>query len=202
MHINVRAFGPFETNGYWIEGEKIILVDAPPDSFQALYPLLKDRPPSYLLMTHSHWDHTADVSKFKKAFPEMKIVIGKEDAGNLEEPGSDGLPCWIAIDVAHADIFPEEGEEIEGFRMIKTPGHTPGGLSFYCPKEKILFSGDTLFKGTIGNLSFPTSRPSLMWQSLKKLATLPKETIVYPGHGEPTTIGNEPWLEDSEKYFG
>jgi glyoxylase-like metal-dependent hydrolase (beta-lactamase superfamily II) len=72
----------------------------------------------------------------------------------------------------------------------------------YCQEEHILFSGDTLFKGSIGNLSFPTCRPDLMWDSLAKLAKLPSETIVYPGHGPSTTIGEENWLPYAKKYFG
>jgi glyoxylase-like metal-dependent hydrolase (beta-lactamase superfamily II) len=65
-----------------------------------------------------------------------------------------------------------------------------------------LFSGDTLFKGTIGNLSFSTARPALMWPSLAKLAALPPDTKVYPGHGDDTIIKNESWLNRAEEIFG
>jgi glyoxylase-like metal-dependent hydrolase (beta-lactamase superfamily II) len=85
--------------------------------------------------------------------------------------------------------------------VIHTPGHTPGGVCFYLKEQKILFSGDTLFQGTIGNLSFPTARPARMWDSLKRLAALPKETRVYPGHGDPTTIGKEQWIANAEDRF-
>jgi len=88
------------------------------------------------------------------------------------------------------------------FEVIETPGHTPGGVCFYNGNQHLLFSGDTLFKGTIGNLSFPTSRPHLMWTSLSKLAKLPAETRVFPGHGLETTIGQEKWLERAEELFG
>ncbi|MFN4173726.1 MAG: MBL fold metallo-hydrolase, partial [Parachlamydiaceae bacterium] len=86
--------------------------------------------------------------------------------------------------------------------VIDLPGHTPGGVGFYDPKRGLLFSGDTLFQNTIGNLSFPTARPELMWKSLKKLAKLPPETIVMPGHGPSTTIAKERWLDKAEDYFG
>ena len=86
--------------------------------------------------------------------------------------------------------------------MIHTPGHSGGSVCYYDPKAQLLFSGDTLFHGTIGNLSFPTSNADRMWPSLAKLAHLPKEVKVYPGHGEATTIGKEPWLPKAKDYFG
>ncbi len=99
----------------------------------------------------------------------------------------------------------EEGDRISigeiAFTVISTPGHSPGCVCFYCEKEHILFSGDTLFKGTIGNLTFPTSVPDEMWPSLDKLAALPPETKVYPGHGPSTTIGDESWLPRARKLF-
>jgi len=99
----------------------------------------------------------------------------------------------------------QEGEIIEVGKLqlivIASPGHTPGGVCFYLDKEKILFSGDTLFKGSIGNLSFPTADPQAMWHSLKKLEKLPSETVVYPGHGPSTTIGDEDWLPKAQELF-
>jgi glyoxylase-like metal-dependent hydrolase (beta-lactamase superfamily II) len=67
---------------------------------------------------------------------------------------------------------------------------------------KVLFSGDTLFRGTMGSLSLPTSQSELMWKSLEKLSQLPLETVVYPGHASRTTIGRESWLSDAKNIFG
>ena len=124
----------------------------------------------------------------------------------LEFPGSDGLPCWIKIEGVVPTHLINEGDSLVigdlHFSIIHTPGHTPGGVCFYCAQEKLLLSGDTLFKGTIGNLSFSTGRPEQMWPSLAKLALLPSDTQVYPGHGEKTTIGNEKWLDKAEEIFG
>jgi hydroxyacylglutathione hydrolase len=85
------------------------------------------------------------------------------------------------------------------FKVIHTPGHTPGGVCFYCEKEKTLFSGDTFYRGLIGSLSLPTSQAQRMWQSLDKIATLPPNTVVFPGHGPSTTIKDEPWLPNAKK---
>jgi glyoxylase-like metal-dependent hydrolase (beta-lactamase superfamily II) len=75
--------------------------------------------------------------------------------------------------------------------VIHTPGHSPGCVCFYLAKEKTLFSGDTLFRGGMGNVSFPSSSPSQMKRSLQRLMTLPPDTRVYPGHAGPTQIDRE-----------
>jgi glyoxylase-like metal-dependent hydrolase (beta-lactamase superfamily II) len=103
-------------------------------------------------------------------------------------------------------ILMQEGDQIPvghlNFSVMHTPGHTPGGVCFYEPQQGILFSGDTLFKGTIGNLSFPTCQPDEMWPSLEKLSRLPRATQVYPGHGPATTIKQENWLGRAKDIFG
>ena len=77
-------------------------------------------------------------------------------------------------------------------KVIHTPGHTKGGSSLFCEKEKCLFSGDTLFRGTWGRTDLPTSdREAIMNSIIKKLLILPDETIVYPGHGKSTRIKDE-----------
>ena len=78
------------------------------------------------------------------------------------------------------------------FKVIHTPGHTAGGSSLYCDSEKLLFSGDTLFRGTWGRTDLPTSNFKQIIDSItNKLMKLPDETIVYPGHGKSTKIGEE-----------
>ncbi len=199
--IKIFTAGPFATNAY-LHGST--LIDAPPGSFEEIHSFLKAKGivPTHVLLTHSHWDHFADVSKFKKAYPELKIAVHEKDAPNLRNPGEDGLPMWIQIDGVEPDRYLKEGDTIQGYEVLELPGHTPGGVGFYDPKEKVLFSGDTLFQGTIGNLSFPTANPEMMWKSLKKLAKLPPDTTVFPGHGDPTTIGQENWLDRAEEIFG
>lgn len=199
--IQTFTCGPFGTNCYVTHTS---IIDAPPESFEEVNSFLKKEGivPTHLLITHSHWDHTADSAKFKKAYPEMLIACHPKDQKNLEHPGTDGLPMWIQIEGVKPDILLKEGVIVAGFQVIDLPGHTPGGVGFYNAGEKVLFSGDTLFQGTIGNLSFPTAEPEMMWKSLKKLAKLPADTLVLPGHGDPTTIGQENWLEKAEQLFG
>lgn len=209
MHIYTLPSGPFETNCYVVDcgDNKAILIDPAPDSFLRIQELLKKHQltPISLLLTHSHWDHIADVASVKNEYS-IPVYVHPRDKENLIQPGSDGLPCWISIQGVNPDhlFTPNEILFFNSLecQVIETPGHTPGGVCFYFPSENVLFSGDTLFKGTIGNLSFATARPDEMWPSLKKLSLLPPNTIVYPGHGNSTTIAKEPWLSDAETLFG
>lgn len=157
-----------------------------------------------ILLTHSHWDHIGSAAELQERF-RIPILIHEADAPNLSQPGADGLPCFIPIKGTHPDFLIDETSKISvgklEFKVIHTPGHSPGGICFFCEKEKVLFSGDTLFQGSIGNISFPTSNPEEMWKSLKKLEILPKETKVYPGHGKPTTIAEEAWLPKAREIF-
>jgi hydroxyacylglutathione hydrolase len=208
----IQAFpsGPFDTNAYIAacpRTREAAIIDPAPGSANALIAFISDQEltPIAILLTHSHWDHIVDTAQLKTKY-KIPVSIHQLDAGNLENPGSDGLPCWIPIEGVKPDGLLEEGSFFDvgdfHFQVIHTPGHTPGGVCFYCPNENILISGDTLFKGTIGNLSFPTARPKLMWNSLNKLAKLPPETRVFPGHGPSTTIGAEGWLARAEQIFG
>lgn len=153
-----------------------------------------------ILLTHSHWDHIADVHQLREK-TDAPVYIHPLDEGNLADPGSDGLPLYFPIRGVEADRFLTEGKSIKlgnlTIEVIHTPGHSPGGVCFYLREQKVLFSGDTLFKGTMGGLHLPTSQPDLMGSSLAKLAALPSDTRVIPGHGEETTIGAETWLNRS-----
>lgn len=210
MLIQTIPSGPFETNAYVLacpETRKAAIVDPAPESAHKIITYLTENQliPDKILLTHSHWDHIADTSVLKKKY-HIPVYIHSLDTPNLLEPGADGLPCWIEIEGVQPDRLVKEGDEIAvgnlKAHVIETPGHTPGGVCFYFEEPGVLISGDTLFKGTIGNLSFGTSRPHLMWDSLKKLAGLPPQTQVYPGHGPSTTIGAEKWLNRAEEYFG
>ena len=210
MILEIFPSGPFETNAYVVacpRTRQAAIIDPAPDSYQPLIDFIEQNQlkPIALLLTHSHWDHIADTSQVLAKY-KIPVLIHALDAPNLESPGVDGLPCWISIKGTTPTHLIDEGSTIDigdlHFEVIHTPGHSPGGVSFYCPGENILLSGDTLFKGTIGNLSFPTAQPELMWPSLAKLAKLPPETRVYPGHGMSTSIGSEKWMSRAEEIFG
>jgi glyoxylase-like metal-dependent hydrolase (beta-lactamase superfamily II) len=207
MKIQSITSGPFETNSYLLVSPKkfALIVDPTFDTAHFFIShLQKGLIPLAILLTHSHLDHTADVAVLKEAL-KVPVYVHALDKGNLEKPGSDGIPYGEMIKPATADVLFYGGEEwqLEDFelKVIHTPGHSFGSSCFYFPKEKVLISGDTLFKGTIGNLSFPTSEPDKMWDSLKLLSALDPDTVVLPGHGESTTIGAEPWIKNAKQRF-
>ncbi|MCB1084799.1 MAG: MBL fold metallo-hydrolase [Chlamydiia bacterium] len=199
--------GPFETNAYLFsckETGKGAIIDPAPGSADALLDGAAGTVIEAIFLTHSHWDHIGDLKKVKSLF-NVPVYVHPLDRPNVEKPGSDGLPMMFKIDGVSPEFELHEGQTLSvghlDLKVIETPGHTPGGVCFYCEKEKILFAGDTLFKGSIGNLSLPTSCPEQMWPSLKKLEKLPPETVVYSGHGQATTIGEEKWLPEAQQLF-
>lgn len=197
----LKAFpsGPYQTNAYIIACPDSLLaaiIDPAPGSAAAIQTYLKTHSLKaiYILLTHTHWDHITDVAEVKKN-NDLKVCVHPLDRPNLESPGADGLPFFTPIPAVTPDIELNDGDIIKvgtiSLQVIHTPGHSPGCICFYDKENRYLISGDTVFNGAIGNLSFPTSRPDLIDNSLEKLARLPPETIVYPGHGRSTTIGNE-----------
>jgi hydroxyacylglutathione hydrolase len=210
MIIHPFPSGPYLTNCYVIgcPVTKIAaIVDPSPGSLEKVKAFIAREGllPEKILLTHSHWDHIAEAAACKELY-ELSVHVHELDRPNLEAPGSDSLPFWIDIPAVSPDTVFDEGDVITigtlSFTVIHTPGHSGGSVCFYSEGQKALLSGDTLFKGTIGNISFPTSRPDQMWPSLAKLSKLPPETIVYPGHGPKTTIGAEKWLPEAKKLFG
>jgi len=205
MKIKVIPSGPLSTNAYVVSAntKEAIIIDPALGSEPYISQYLKEEglKPTKILITHSHWDHIGDAAKVKEIY-HIPIYVHPEDEPNLKEPGIDRLPLFTQIKPVNADeqLFEEEKIELGelSFRVIHTPGHSPGGVCFYEENENILFSGDTLFKGTMGSLALPTSNPDKMKESLKKLSLLPPTTRVYPGHGKSTTIGQEEWLSKED----
>ena len=150
----------------------------------------------YIYLTHCHGDHFGARLEVK-AKKGGKVLIHRDDAEGLYNPEI-SLTYYIGMaDIElEADSRVDEGDIIHlgnlEFKVIHTPGHTKGGTCLYCEKEALLFSGDTLFKGTWGRTDLPTSSfPDIIESITKKLTILPDDTIVYPGHGRMTTIREE-----------
>lgn len=150
----------------------------------------------YIYLTHCHGDHTGAVVDLQNKYG-AKVLIERKESENLRNPEIT-LNYYIGI----PDIRLEEDSRIDDndlihlgeleFRVIHTPGHTNGGTSLYCEEEKMLFSGDTLFRGTWGRTDLPTgSLVDIMDSIINKLMILPEDTICYPGHGKSTMIREE-----------
>lgn len=148
-----------------------------------------------ILLTHGHYDHFAGLLDWRGKMP--SIYLGREDVPALDNPFLIasflfGNPIKAGLDgvIAVSDKQILKFGSIE-LSIIHTPFHTMGSLCYYSESEGILFSGDTLFRGSVGRSDLPGGDQSLMKGSLSKLVSLPEETKVYPGHGEETTIGFE-----------
>ncbi|MDN3504676.1 MAG: MBL fold metallo-hydrolase [Rhabdochlamydiaceae bacterium] len=208
MFIQSITAGPFQTNSYVIADniDNGAIIDPTFDSQDLLVNLIEKEHIHIkaIYLTHSHMDHIAEVANLKE-FYKCDVWIHKLDEPNLIEPGSDLLPQLFTIKGVKPDHYFVDGQVVTlghlSFKVLHTPGHSPGGVCFYFEKEKVLISGDTLFKGSIGNLNFPTAEPEKMFQSLDRLNQLPKDTIVYPGHGESTILSEESWLSQAREIF-
>ena len=209
MILKIFASGPLDTNAYVLACEKTKkawVIDAPLSSSNDIIKFLNQNALvcDKIILTHSHWDHIADVAHLKKEL-HCPIAVHQKDLGNLLCPGSDGLPLYFPIEGAAAEEILEGGEILTlgdlTALILHTPGHSEGSICLYFKEQRCLISGDTLFQGSMGRVDLPGSDPDKMWSSLKLLADLPLDTIVYPGHGGATHIGKESWMGRAKELF-
>ncbi|MBF1637217.1 MAG: MBL fold metallo-hydrolase [Prevotella sp.] len=153
--------------------------------------------PVHNLGTHGHLDHHFGDAAILSAF-NLQPEVAEGDKVLMQHPREAALQMLgmdLNIDLPAGNLKLTENEEVKfgshTFKIIRTPGHSPGSVSFYCAEENVLFTGDTLFKGSIGRTDFPGGSMFQIISSLRELAQLPDKTIVYPGHGSQTSIGFE-----------
>ena len=184
--------GPIETNCYIVTeneaSKEAIIIDPGEEAGKILAFISKHQlQPLYIIITHGHFDHIG-ANRELKAKLKIPILMHEKDTFGLPSGNSPPADRFLK-DQDHLEVGPPEADL--KFEVLHTPGHTPGGISLYCEKEKVLFSGDTLFYDAVGRTDLPHSSEKDMRESIKKLLTLPPGTKVYPGHGQPTTIGDE-----------
>lgn len=194
--------GPLQTNTYLLVSEQMaVLLDPAIGCKEQVISMCDQKKWTLqaIWITHSHWDHVAGIQSILE-HKQVPVCVHVLDAENLERPGSDGVPTWLKIPAVHPDRLLKNKDILSVgssvWEVLHTPGHSPGSCCFFDATDGLLFSGDTLFVGTCGNVSFPTSSPQLMADSLERLLLLPPKTTVYPGHGPETTVGKEKeWME-------
>lgn len=194
MKTTAITSGLFATDSYLVEdGDEIYLIDAP-DGNERMCRLLKERGKlTAVLLTHGHFDHIMGLENVLSLFPRAPVYLEKNDLFLLEENrkylSAFGIP--LSLYSIPDDIFPVDyPENIGPFSVMRTPGHTPGSVSLYSEDDGLLFSGDTLFYRGEGRTDLGGSLSDLR-KSLGDLLTLDGDTVVHPGHGPDTLIGDE-----------
>lgn len=190
MLCNTISVGSFEVNCSILSVDgKAWIVDPGADA-QRIAALVEKNSlaPGGILLTHAHFDHIGAVGALQKLWPDLKVYMHPADVPAIDHPFNQFPPDYPPVPKP-ANILPAAENPVA--QTIETPGHTPGGVCYYLPDEKLLFSGDTLFAGSVGRTDFPGGSMPALRASLAKLKALPDDTRVVPGHGGATTIGAE-----------
>lgn len=200
MKIECMVLGAVATNCYFVineETKETIVID-PADRADVILKKATEEGLTLkaVFLTHGHGDHIMAVPELREKTG-IPVYACRAEEELLADPGQNlstglfGKPLSLK-----ADVLTEDGQELTAagmkFRVLSTPGHTPGGCCYYSEEEGVLFSGDTLFCGSVGRTDFPGGSMGTLVRSIsEKLMPLPDETKVYPGHQEETAIGDE-----------
>lgn len=164
-----------------------------------------DLKPEAILLTHGHLDHIAGVDELRQELtpPDsdlepLPVLMAREEWAALSDPkenlsGAVGFPVRTEV-TDPRDLIPDQTLKLDGtaWKILDTSGHSPGGRSFYCEAQQVVFVGDALFSGSVGRVDFHHSSAEQLLRNLHaQLMSLPDETRVLCGHGPDTTIGRE-----------
>ena len=199
LELGKCILGSVSTNCYFLKNKKtgeMIIVD-PADRPDLIDQKIKEMQgkPVAILLTHGHYDHILAVDAIRKEYG-IPVYASANEERLLSDPmknlsGFGGRSCSIQADreLGDLEVFEAAGFTIE---VLDTPGHTEGSCCYYLKEEDVLFSGDTLFYGSVGRTDLPGGSTADIVRSLHRLLdTLPEETEVFPGHDVSTTIGYE-----------
>lgn len=200
VDVKYLVMGILSNNVYVICDDEGCMVVDPSGHVEEIIDALDGRKLDAIILTHAHWDHTDGASKLRE-LTGAKVIASNADAPFIEHPRDTGTsriaePCVVDVRVGNGDVV---GVGNMKWKVIETPGHSPGSMCLFiipqfgndpegCP---VLISGDTLFEGTTGRCDFEGGSIAEMKASIKKLAMLPDDTVVLPGHNGLTTIGAE-----------
>ncbi|MCC8066569.1 MAG: MBL fold metallo-hydrolase [Clostridiales bacterium] len=205
LQLESLVLGSVSTNCYLVKNQETgaLLIIDPADHAERIMQKITEMGglPEAILLTHGHFDHIGAAAELKSRYgipicaPDKEREVLSDSGKNLTRWNGNGYTL-------QADQFLHDGEKLvlAGFSILvlHTPGHTAGSSCYYIPEESVLFSGDTLFRCSVGRTDFPTGSMSDLHRSLhEKLFLLPDETDVFPGHDSATTIQYEkqfnPW---------
>ncbi len=202
MKIDTIPLGDFQANCYCIrkdESAKTCVLIDPGLNPETLIHFLQHHglTPEAIVITHGHADHIGGVETVRQYWPDVKVAIAKDDAEMLTSPALNlSILAEVMVQARPAEVVFAKQRYFEAagirFEIIHTPGHTPGGVCLYCSDDGALFSGDTLFAGSVGRSDLSGGNHEQLIDRIKhKLLILPEQTRVYPGHGPATTLRAE-----------
>ena len=154
--------------------------------------------PSAILVTHCHGDHIAGIDPVLEHWPDLQIMVPEAEAQALQDPIANfsalfGTEIKVAASATRL-LKPSDTIVLQEsqWRVLDCSGHSPGGIGLYCEQAKVVLTGDALFADSIGRTDLPGSSEQRLLENIRRnLLSLPDDTIVYPGHGPSTTIGQE-----------
>ena len=199
LKCDFKVVGPVQTNCYFLSNtdtRECVIVDPGEEAGNiADFIEKKELKPVAILLTHGHFDHILAAEEIKKKYNIPIYACAKEEK-TLQDPRINLTAFHMSSYTLKADVYLTDLQVVElaGFsvQMIETPGHTLGSCCYYLKDEGVLFSGDTVFCGSVGRTDFPEGSTAAIVNSLHRLLeALPDNTEVYPGHDTSTTIGYE-----------
>lgn len=198
LNIKQLPVGMGQANCYIISNKTEALIIDPGAEHQVISHYIDelDVQPIAILLTHTHYDHIGALEKIRETYAIPVYVSSKEQSwlkdSNKNLSAFVGHP--ITANQAEYELNPTETLNLSDFtfKVVPTPGHSPGGVSFIFEKGAFVLTGDALFAGSVGRTDLPGSNPDALFAGIKEqLFSLPEEYTIYPGHGEPSTIGTE-----------
>ena len=201
--LNIRTYplGYIQTNCYVISNDKkeCLVIDPGGHAEEFIRELKKSNlKPLAILLTHAHFDHIGAIDQLREEYS-IPVYLHKMEEKWLADPQKNGsgkyaeIPSISCREAEHL-ILAEQEMSIADFRfkMLFTPGHSPGSITYYFQEEGFAVVGDTLFQGSIGRTDLLGGNQKQLVDSIhSKLLTMPEDTVVYPGHGPATTIEEE-----------
>ena len=203
MKIKKLVVGPLQANCYVVwdrAGGSAAIIDPGGDPEEIISVVDDEKlKPVVLINTHGHIDHIAANRAIKERY-DIPLLIHREDSASLTDPGLNLSAMGFGqLDSPPSDRELQDGDEIPVgeimLKVISTPGHTPGGICLLISRSDqpdVIITGDTLFAGGVGRTDFPGGSWDLLMESIRnRLLSFPDETIILPGHGPHSTIGEE-----------
>ena len=201
--VSPMVIGPIQTNVYVVSNKQGTFVVDPAEDCDRILKAVSATHTGMLdaiVVTHAHFDHTGALAQLRSATGAC-VIASVFDAPSIENPHKEASSPLPAVEKCSVDRRVNNDDILElcgmHWQVLLTPGHTKGSMCLYLPASEsggdhgILLSGDTLFKGTCGRTDFESGSASDMCESLKRLQTLPNNTLVLPGHMQFTEIGAE-----------